>query len=163
MRRHATTAAAVIMTATLIANCGTPGDRVTEESVRQGPINFGTNDSWWANDGECDDPRFEGRRMGRLLQTNDRGTDAADCLDLYNAGEIRLSGIDPATGAIDFGDDASEYARDGECDDPRFTGPGTAWNWTLSTDDRGHDATDCRRLYESGEARLFGIAWPKPG
>ena len=36
------------------------------------------------------------------------------------------AGIDPDTGAIDFGDDASEYARDGQYDDPRFTGPGTA-------------------------------------
>lgn len=35
----------------------------------------------------------------------------------------------------EFGDDAGEYARDGECDDPRFGG-------TLNSH-RGHDATDC--------------------
>ena len=94
-------------------------------------------------------------------QTDDRGADANDCLSLYNAGGIRLAGIDPDTGTIDFGDNASEYARDGQCDDPRFTGPGTAWDWVLLMENRGHDATDCRTLYETGEARLFGIAVPE--
>lgn len=154
------TPGAVLMSTMLIAAC-TPTDEVTHATVTQGAINFGTNDSAWANDGACDDPRFEGPGTDDLLQTDDRGADADDCLALYRAGAIRLAGIDPETGAIDFGDNASEHARDGECDDPRFTGPGTAWDWTLLMENRGHDAADCRTLYESGEARLFGIPVPE--
>lgn len=157
MPEHGRRTAAVIITAALIAGCDTPTDEVTDATIVQGPINFGTNESKWANDGECDDPRFEGQDTDLSLLTDNRGADASDCLMLYNAGEIRLAGINPDTGAIDFGDDASEYARDGECDDPRFTGPGTPLNYTLLVEDRGHDATDCRTLYEAGDARLFGI------
>ena len=54
--------------------------------------------------------------------------------------------------SIDFGDDSSQWARDGECDDPRFEGEGMAS--TLLDGDRGHDATDCRQLFESGRIRL---------
>ena len=160
MEKPTPTPAALLMTAMLIPGCSTPTDDVTGATITQGPINFGTNDSAWANDGECDDPRFEGPGTDDLLETEDRGADASDCLSLYNAGEVRLAGIDPHRGAIDFGDNASEYARDGECDDPRFTGPGTAWAWTLLIHDRGHDAADCRMLYESGQARLFGVEVP---
>ena len=53
---------------------------------------------------------------------------------------------------IDFGDDTSAWANDGECDDPRFEGPGTAA--TLRGEDLGRDASDCRRLYEEGRIRL---------
>ena len=56
--------------------------------------------------------------------------------------------------SIEFGDDASAWARDGECDDPRFEGDGMAS--TLSDADRGHDATDCRQLFKSGRIRLHG-------
>lgn len=42
----------------------------------------------------------------------------------------------------DLGDDSGEYARDGECDDPRFGG-------TLESH-LGRDATDCRALAQSG-------------
>lgn len=54
--------------------------------------------------------------------------------------------------AVAFGDDSSAWANDGECDDPRFEGRGMAA--TLVADDLGHDATDCRRLYEAGDIRL---------
>jgi hypothetical protein len=53
---------------------------------------------------------------------------------------------------VDFGDDSGEYPADGECDDPRFTGPGTH-GISLAEDERA-DATDCRRLCEAGEAWL---------
>lgn len=53
---------------------------------------------------------------------------------------------------IEFGDDDSVWARDNECDDPRFEGDGMAR--TLNEEDRGHDATDCRRLYRRGFIRL---------
>ncbi len=59
--------------------------------------------------------------------------------------------------SIDFGDDTSDWARDGECDDPRFRGLGMAA--ATSPADRGRDATDCRALFESGDITLR----PTPG
>lgn len=54
--------------------------------------------------------------------------------------------------AIDFGDDSGEWANDGECDDPRFVGPGM----TLMPpfDHERRDASDCRVLFGLGEIRL---------
>jgi len=107
----------------------------------QAQPDFGDNSSTWANDGECDDPRFEGEGAADTLLDADRGHDAADCRALFNAGRVALRG---AGGSIDFGDDESEWARDGECDDPRFEGAGMAA--TLVEADAYHDATDCRTL-----------------
>jgi len=53
-----------------------------------------------------------------------------------------------ASGGIEWGDNTSQWANDGECDDPRFAGPGMAQ--TLLDVDRFHDANDCRSLYERG-------------
>ena len=62
------------------------------------------------------------------------------------------AGIRPDTGeVVDFGDDAGVYARDGECNDPRFEGPGAVF---VFDSHRGHDATDCRELFESGRISL---------
>ncbi|RMD94150.1 MAG: hypothetical protein D6811_03435, partial [Alphaproteobacteria bacterium] len=71
-----------------------------------------------------------------------------------NAGRLGAPG-GSGTGAaeIDFGDDASIYANDGECDDPRFEGPGMTSTPLLDTD-RGHDASDCRAAYQAGTIRL---------
>lgn len=55
-------------------------------------------------------------------------------------------------GSIDWGDDASPYANDNECDDPRFDGPGV--HSILLDSDRMHDATDCRTLFEQGRIHL---------
>ena len=65
---------------------------------------------------------------------------------------------------IDFGDDTSEWANDGECDDPRFTGPGAfAGGGALLIDVLPMtDATDCRRLFERGEIRLVETWEPPP-
>ena len=53
---------------------------------------------------------------------------------------------------VDFGDDSSQWANDGECDDKRFTGTGMA---TILLDaDIGRDATDCRAGYEAGRLQL---------
>lgn len=54
----------------------------------------------------------------------------------------------------DFGDNTSQWADDGECDDPRFEGEGAAA--TLLEEDRGHDAADCRALFEAGRITLRG-------
>ena len=90
-----------------------------------------------------------------VASVQDPGRDAADCRRLYDEGRVRVFGLDLDSGAIDFGDDASDSAQDGECDDPRFEGEGIDSLPLYS--DRGHDATDCRRLYDEGRIRLFGV------
>ena len=129
-----------------------PGD--APPAIRSS-IDFGNDTGDWAQDGECDDVRFGGDGMAAFLSPEDRGRDAADCRQLYEAGRVRLFGVDLVSGAIDFGDDASDWAQDGECDDPRFDGEGMTS--ILLDSDRGHDATDCRRLYDEGRIRLFGV------
>ena len=60
----------------------------------------------------------------------------------------------PASSAgIDFGDNASPYAHDGECDDRRFEGPGMFQGDNYDSDIR-HDADDCRAEYEAGRITL---------
>lgn len=54
--------------------------------------------------------------------------------------------------SIEWGDDTSEYARDGECDDDRFAGP--AVSAVMLDEDRYHDATDCRAAYLAGRIYL---------
>ncbi len=60
---------------------------------------------------------------------------------------------------IDFGDDASRWANDGECDDMRFAGPGMTMSPLLEAD-IGHDATDCRTAWEEGRLRLAAEGEP---
>lgn len=55
-------------------------------------IDFGDNQSDWANDGECDDPRFEGTGMAATTNAEDVLHDAADCWALFEAGNIDLIG-----------------------------------------------------------------------
>ena len=118
-------------------------------------IDFGDDTSGWAQDGECDDPRFDGEGMAAAAVSVDRARDATDCRRLYNDGSIRLFGIDLDSGAIDFGDDTSSTADDGDCDDPRFEGEGMdSFQLAFAL---GHDAADCRRLYDEGRIRLFGV------
>jgi hypothetical protein len=56
----------------------------------------------------------------------------------------------PSLAAVDFGDDSGDFTHDGECDDPRFKGPGMTAT-PLMEDDRFADATDCRDAYSRGE------------
>jgi len=55
--------------------------------------------------------------------------------------------------SVNFGDDRSQFARDGECDDKRFSGPGMT-DTPLLDSDVGHDATDCRAAYNQGRIQL---------
>lgn len=55
--------------------------------------------------------------------------------------------------SIDFGADIGEYTKDGECDDPRFHGPGMAKD--LLAEDIGKDATDCRNAMRDGRIELW--------
>jgi hypothetical protein len=59
--------------------------------------------------------------------------------------------------AINFGDDRSQWANDGECDDGRFTGAGLTSTPLLQEDVLG-DATDCRNAYKAGRLTLLGVA-----
>ncbi|MEM9850541.1 MAG: hypothetical protein AAF761_00940 [Pseudomonadota bacterium] len=116
-------------------------------------ISFGNDGGEYPDDGECDDPRFVGEGMANTVDNVNIGGDASDCASHYNRGNIRLSNtaadFSPAMcAAISFGDDSSDYARDRECDDPRFAGPGT--DDILSINDLRADATDCKALCESG-------------
>lgn len=58
----------------------------------------------------------------------------------------------PAEVAMEWGDDASQFARNSECDDKRFEGPGMTSTPLLDADVR-HDATDCRTAYEQGRLK----------
>ena len=61
---------------------------------------------------------------------------------------------------IDFGDDSGRWAKDGECDDKRFEGPGMT-STVLLDDDIRRDATDCRVAYEQGRLTYKGSASAK--
>lgn len=118
-----------------------------------GGVVLGDDASAFANDGECDDRRFTGQGMAGSLRWDESGHDATDCRAGLESGNLKLWDWDEARAAancplIDFGTDASDYAGDGECDDPRFEGPGTAQ--TMSTEDLMRDASDCRRLCTLG-------------
>lgn len=120
-------------------------------------VRFGDNSSEWANDGECDDRRFTGRKMATSLDNDDLLHDANDCRSAYKAGLIKLVDEKAARAAtvcskIKFGDNSSEWAKDGECDDYRFEG--TGMTSIIAVDDIGRDATDCKRLCDIGSIYL---------
>ena len=107
---------------------------------------YGYDGGKFAYDGECDDPRFEGEGMASSTIRLNVGRDASDCASRrVKPTETVLQN------SINFGDNASRYSYDGECDDPRFEGEGTAS--TLAGADRGKDAIDCFRAYRAGTIR----------
>ncbi|MBU2982674.1 hypothetical protein KO498_12730 [Lentibacter algarum] len=64
-----------------------------------------------------------------------------------------------AAQSVRFGDNQSEWARDGECDDRRFTGYNMATE--LDQDDTLHDAADCRKAFQQGQITLIDPAAAK--
>ena len=125
-------------------------------------VNFGDDASRFAKDGECDDMRFDGPGMtDTLLIDSDILHDATDCRAAYNQGRLHYMGghrhgTPPSTTGSDhiqWGDDASKYSKDGECDDKRFTGPGMTTTPLLDSDIQ-HDATDCRAAFNQGRLTL---------
>lgn len=137
------------------------------ESITHAGIDFGTDSGIWANDDECDDPRFSGEGMSDVLLDSDIKADASDCKAAFIAGKITLgeSSRSPEkeaplefalrqfkSGDIDFGSDTSEWANDDECDDPRFVGKGMSG--VLLDEDKLADASDCKALFERGEITL---------
>ncbi len=130
---------------------------VTQADTPAAPaeVEFGDDSSEWAKDGECDDPRFQGTGTADELVDADLRKDATDCQTAYDAGTVTINpdyqaGTGTEAAAIDYGDDTSKWAKDGECDDPRFSGTGVAGE--LVDEDRLHDATDCRAAVEAGTA-----------
>lgn len=114
---------------------------------------FGDDEGEWAEDGECDDPRFRGHGMtDTTLIEEDVLHDATDCQAAWDEGELKLIGVS-ARGTPSFGDDDGEFSEDGECDDLRFTGDGMSAG-PLLTDDIMHDATDCESAWDEGEIEL---------
>lgn len=116
-------------------------------------IKFGNNSSDYARDGECDDRRFIGVGMAQDLDWDDTGRDAADCRTAFNNGTIQLWSQAKAQeltqcSKISFGNDNGNYPNDGECDDPRFEGPGM--DSIILFEDAGRDATDCRKMCDLG-------------
>jgi hypothetical protein len=126
-------------------------------AVVSSEINFGADTSRYANDGECDDPRFAGAGMAQSYAATARERDATDCAEQFELGRVRLirtrAEWDVAQcSAIDFGGNSSKWANDDECDDPRFTGPGA--HPTMLSGDEQSDARDCSRLCASGQVWL---------
>lgn len=122
-------------------------------------IDFGDDSSFFANDGECDDPRFAGPGVHTILNANDEKADATDCRTAFMAGQVVLA---PHAGGdlpdIDFGDNSGMFAGDGECDDPRFSGQDVAPKPSRSNIRR--DADDCRAALVNGTARFDGELTP---
>lgn len=136
-------------------------------------IDFGDNNSPFTNDGECDDPRFEGPGAAAFNVEEGEYTDGGDCSRLYLEGSLtyidpaNLDSVDSSGGdmlvdssGINFGDNSSIFADDGECDDPRFDGPGAAAS--TSEDNEMRDANDCRMMFESGQVTLVAGASASP-
>lgn len=116
--------------------------------------NFGDDSSDYALDGECDDPRFVGWGVATTTEIANMGKDASDCAHLFRLGQIRLNRLQSDSSIaecreINFGDNSSEWANDGECDDPRFAGRSAAE--IMSFGDIGRDAKDCRAACEKGQ------------
>ncbi len=207
-----------------------PNNADIEAVVDSSGVNFGDNSGMFADDGECDDPRFEGPGAAAFTSQASELRDASDCRSLFEAGRVSLAAgagstvSDSATGPdssrvseavaateqpepytpgtprgdiygatledgsiyasgtvyggpvsagdrsrvgmpdtasyaprptrrsaspeVDFGDNSSAYANDGECDDPRFEGEGMAF--VSFDEDLGRDADDCRAAFEAG-------------
>lgn len=103
-------------------------------------IDFGEDAGDYANDGACDDARFEEDGDDWTYQRAHVLRDASDCRSLYAEGVITLY--------LDFGDNSGEYANDDTCDDSRFTGSGRS---ILETDSHvKRDAVDCIVAYRAG-------------
>jgi len=75
-----------------LTSCGGGGELepTTFADTDSSGIDFGDDSSQWANDDECDDPRFEGPGVHSILLDEDLLADATDCRTLFEAGQITL-------------------------------------------------------------------------
>lgn len=97
-------------------------NRARALGIAQASIDLlGDNTCRWNNDGECDDPNFNG------TGACDPGTDATDCLSSVS---ISADANLPVTG-----NNSCLFANDGECDETRYGGNGFC--------EPGTDTNDC--------------------
>lgn len=82
---------------------------------------------------------------------------AACGIEASDRAELTQADLDARTPSsnVDFGDDSGDWTHDGECDDPRFRGPGMT-SAPVVEEDRFADASDCREAYERGDLALIG-------
>jgi len=92
-----------------------------------------------------------------LAACNPFGGQQQQQTDAQNQKLALAGGQTGAAGAAapDFGDDASQFSKDGECDDMRFQGPGMT-NTPLLDQDVRHDASDCRSAFEQNRLTFRG-------
>lgn len=90
----------------------------------------------WANDRECDEPRYNG------TGACENGTDANDCRAEAAAWQRLMQAV-PNNIRARLGDDTCRWANDRECDDPNFEGTGACA--------AGTDASDCRAMAIGGD------------
>ena len=115
--------------------------------------NFGDDEGEWAEDSECDDPRFRGQGMtDTTLLEDDVMHDASDCQEAWESGDLKLIGVS-AGGSPDFGDDDGDSPEDDACDDLRFTGPGMG-DGSMFPENIMHDASDCEAAWDDGDIKL---------
>ena len=110
------------------------------ETLLAADLQWGDDTGDYANDGACDDARFESDGDDWSYQRAHVLRDATDCRAQFEAGELTLY--------VDFGDNSGDYINDGTCDDNRFTGEGRS---ILETDSQvKRDAVDCIEAYRAG-------------
>ncbi len=113
---------------------GSSGSSTTTSSSS---ISFGDDSGSYANDGDCDDARFNDDGDTYNYMRSHVLHDATDCRAAIASGAKTL--------LLDFGDDSGTYSNDEECDDNRFTGEGRS---VLSSDSHVRkDASDCIAAY----------------
>lgn len=148
----------------LVLACVPASVAIAQESANE--IDFGDDSSNWANDGECDDPRFEGPGVAGATLPEDAFADATDCAAAFADGTATLvAGADLTppplrVDGIQFGNDTGDWVMDGECDDPRFSGTGMATG-TLNAEDAYADRTDCLAAWEAG-GLTYNAEWRMP-
>ena len=79
---------------------------------------------------------------------------------------VAMTGCMTVPAGFLWGDNSSQWANDGDCDDPRFTGPMA--HSILLPEDAYRDANDCRMLFENGDVYLRsnyqpGVTYDNPG
>ncbi len=129
-------------------------------------LELGDDTGEFAKDGECDDIRFTGKGMSEVLLTDSIGKDASDCGEALKAETVSVDpmhAVPSDASPINFGDDTSQFARDGQCDDIRFAGSNAA-EMVFIAEDVGRDASDCEAAFEAGSVKWQGsTATPELG
>jgi hypothetical protein len=92
--------------------------------------------------------------LAACSETGD-GAESSDSKRVALADTQGVGGKAASDAAPDFGDDNGKYAKDGECDDMRFAGPGMTSTPLLDEDIR-HDASDCRAAFDDGRLTFKG-------